>query len=96
MNLSLILTGIGLMAIGFLFAVVTFGFGIICSWPLLLIGFILFLLGIISPASSTYRQPPPSYSRTGNEIKRICPHCGRTMSMNTKYCPHCGNENKYD
>jgi hypothetical protein len=95
MNLSLIFMGIGLMAIGFIFAVVTFGFGIICSWPLLLIGFILVLIGIISPYRISYKQSSKAYSSTGQEIKRICPNCGKTMPMNTKYCPHCGNENKY-
>lgn len=97
MNLSLLLTGIVLMAIGFLFAVVTFGFGIICSWPLLLIGFIMFILGIVSPSPKSYKQPTNTfYQQMGNQhTKQICPNCGKTMPIQAKFCPNCGKENKY-
>ena len=94
MNLSLFFKGIFLMVIGVLFAVITFGFGIFCSWPLLLIGFIMIILGIISPSSSFYPQSNP-FSGKQNTTKRICSNCGKTMSLNAKYCPHCGFENKY-
>lgn len=85
------------MAVGVLFTIVTFGFGIICSWPLLLIGFIMIILGIILPSSSTYTQPKSSssYQYQQGETKRICPNCGKTMPMQSKYCPHCGQKNKY-
>lgn len=26
------------------------------------------------------------------EIKRICPHCGRVVKEDVKFCPHCGKE----
>jgi hypothetical protein len=86
--------GIFLMVIGVLFAVITFGFGIICSWPLLIIGFIMIILGLISPSSSVYQQSS-AFSGKQNQTKRICSNCGKTMSLNAKYCPHCGNINKY-
>lgn len=94
MNLSIFFIGIFLMVIGVLFAVITFGFGIICSWPLLLIGFIMIVLGIISPHSNSYQQFQ-SFSKKQSETKRICTNCGKTMSLNEKFCPHCGFENKY-
>ena len=94
MNLSIFFMGIFLMVIGVLFAVITFGFGILCSWPLLLIGFIMIVLGIISPSASSYQQPS-SFSRKQNTTKRICAQCGKTMALHAKKCPHCGSENKY-
>lgn len=94
MNISALILGILLMAVGFLFTVATFGFGLICSWPLLLIGFVLFILGIISPGPSSYRQPR-SYEPTMGETKRICPNCGKTMPVNATYCPHCGQPTRY-
>ena len=97
MNSSLLFSGLALMAIGFLFAIVTFGFGIICSWPILLIGFIMFILGIVSPSPKSYKQPTSfsSHPMGTQQTKRICPNCGKTMPLQAKYCPHCGKENKY-
>lgn len=82
------------MGVGVLFTLATLGFGIICSWPLILIGFILFILGIISPGRSSYKQYSSNEVQIG-ETKRICSNCGKTMSLNATYCPHCGQPNKY-
>ncbi|MBS3777920.1 MAG: hypothetical protein KGY50_01350 [Candidatus Thermoplasmatota archaeon] len=97
MNLSLFLTGIILMSIGILFGFATFGFGFICSWPVVLIGFIMFILGIVSPSSASYKQPDSYTYNPYNtqQTKRICPNCGKTMPLQSKHCPHCGKENKY-
>lgn len=91
MNFSAIILGILLMVVGVLFTLATLGFGIICSWPLILIGFILFILGIISPGRYSYKQP----SAQVGETKRICSNCGKTMPLDATYCPHCGQPNKY-
>jgi hypothetical protein len=97
MNISLLLTGLVLLAIGILFGLVTYGFGFICSWPVILIGFILFIFGFISPSPSSYKQQYTYSTGTFDtgETKRICPQCGKTMPMQSKYCPHCGKPNKY-
>jgi len=94
MNISTIGLGILLMAVGFLFAFVTFGFGIICSWPLILIGFILFILGFVTPSRSFSESQ--SFNQSYNETKRVCAHCGKSMPLHAPYCPHCGEKNKYD
>jgi len=95
MNLSAIILGILLMIVGILFTLVTLGIGLICSWPLILIGFILFILGILSPGRYSYKQPSSNEPRVG-ETKRICPNCGKTMPLDAKYCTHCGHVNKYN
>ena len=94
MNLSAIILGTIIMVVGVLFTLATLGFGIICSWPLILIGFILFVLGIISPAKSSYKQHSSNEPQVG-ETKRICSHCGKTMPLDATYCPHCGQQNRY-
>ena len=45
------LTGIGIvfMIIGALFTFFTFGFGIVCTWPFILISFIIFIVGVVVP-----------------------------------------------
>lgn len=35
-----------------------------------------------------YQQPP----QTPQQIRRICPQCGRVIDENVKFCPHCGKQ----
>ena len=46
MNFSAIIFGISLIFIGLFFTIITFGFGIICTWPIIFIGLILLMVGI--------------------------------------------------
>ncbi|MDG6218337.1 MAG: hypothetical protein QCI00_02735, partial [Candidatus Thermoplasmatota archaeon] len=93
MNISSILLGLLLMIVGFILTVITFGFGIICTWPLILIGFILFIVGILSPSRFLYFQHP-GYKTQYDETKQICSSCGKTMPLHATHCPHCGQQNK--
>jgi hypothetical protein len=36
-----------------------------------------------------YQQPPP---QTAQQIKRICPQCGRVVDENLKFCSYCGKQ----
>jgi hypothetical protein len=64
-----------------------------------IIGFILALIGSIMglawhPLGQVYApQPgygvPPAWAPL-QQIRRICPQCGRVIEENVKYCPNCG------
>ena len=49
MRLGLLGLGILLFIVGLVFSTITLGVGILCSWPLLVIGLILIILGILLP-----------------------------------------------
>jgi len=41
-----------------------------------------------SAPQQPYQQPP----QTSQQIKRICPQCGRVVDENLKFCPYCGKQ----
>jgi uncharacterized membrane protein len=58
-GIVLLIIGVILMVFGAIFTFVTLGFGILCSWPLILVGFILVIIGAVLPGESkpTTQQP---------------------------------------
>jgi hypothetical protein len=65
------------------------------------VGFILGLIGSIMglawhPSGQQYAQQPaygtqPAWGpQPMQQIRRICPQCGRVVDENVKYCPNCG------
>lgn len=97
MNLNAMLVGIFLVALGVLIIIFTYGIGIICIWPLLILGGLLFLAGLFSPSQRSFFKQFQQRSQQfpQQEMKRICSQCKKTVSMNQKICPHCGHEFEY-
>jgi hypothetical protein len=64
-----------------------------------IVGFVLALIGSIMglvwrPTGQVY-APQPGYGAQPawapqQQIRRICPQCGRVVEENVKYCPNCG------
>jgi len=97
MNLHAVGIGILFITIAIIIIIITFGFGIICIWPLLILGGLLFLFGVLSPSQKTFFNQFQSPSQNHQkEMKRICSNCQKTVPIHLKKCPHCGNEFKYD
>lgn len=95
MNMTLTAIGLFLMVLCGIFTFVTFGFGIICAWPLLFIGIILFILGVVANSENKMRSyrgsvPPPTSDHY--ELEKICPNCGCVMQYNASTCPCCGKK----
>jgi hypothetical protein len=90
-GIGLLVLGMLLVAAGILFTIVTFGFGIICAWPLVLIGLLFVVLGIVLvvvESVSDVVSPQPSALQQG----RFCPGCGRNVGFDAQYCPSCGRK----
>lgn len=51
---------------------------------------VVFLLGIVGLIIYVVVRSGEKGKR--EEIKRICPHCGRVVKEDVKFCPHCGKE----
>jgi len=81
MRYDLIIGGIALLVIGLFFTFVTFGLGIICSWPVLTIGVLLLLLGFALPSKRGPIKP----------IVKSCPGCGANIPEDATTCPSCGH-----
>lgn len=95
MNAALTSIGLFLIVLCGIFTFVTFGFGIICAWPLMLIGIILFILGVVASSENKMRSrlqsvPPPTSNHY--ELEKICPNCGYVMQYNVSVCPCCGKK----
>ena len=100
----MIIIGIAMMVCGAVFTFITFGFGIICSWPLILIGFILLIIGVIveaipesKPAPIVIQQPSPPLPQPvtiqqQNQETRFCSYCGKPIQSDSNYCPSCGKK----
>ena len=86
MNSGLVAIGAILLVVGALFTFYTFGFGIVCTGPLMLIGFILFIIGLVIPESEIKIVET---SRKESETKRYCPNCGRNIPNDARVCPYC-------
>jgi hypothetical protein len=89
MNSGLVSIGAILLIVGVLFTFFTFGFGIVCTGPLMLIGFILLIIGLVIPeeekktVETIIKEP---------EKKRYCPNCGRDIPFDANICPYCGKK----
>ena len=89
MNSGLVSIGAILLIVGVLFTFFTFGFGIVCTGPLMLIGFILMIIGLVLPedekktVETIIKEP---------ETKRYCPNCGRGIPFDANICPYCGKK----
>ena len=95
MNLIAIIIGLLLMGFGVLFTVFTYGFGILCVWPLFFVGFLLVIGGIFIPSYRKIFFQRQYEMEEEKEIKRICSVCGATQSINTKQCSQCGKKFEY-
>jgi hypothetical protein len=91
MNLGAVIVGILLIMMGIVFTFITLGFGIICSWPVIILGLILFIVGLVASSNKTtvIQQssttiPHKVYSN------RYCPGCGRNIPNDANICPYCG------
>jgi hypothetical protein len=92
-GLGLIIVGVALTICGALFTFITLGFGIICAWPFIFVGFILIIIGIIvsllpesKPIPIIIQQPQQA------QAIRYCTNCGRSLQSDTHYCPFCGKK----
>jgi hypothetical protein len=95
MNFKAILLGLLLMGFGLSVIILSYGIGILCMWPLLLIGFLLFISGIFFPSRGIRYFNHEPYQEEKREMKRICPHCGTSHPINIKRCPKCGKRFDY-
>jgi hypothetical protein len=90
MREHLVTLGVIFIIVGVVLTVVTFGIGIICAWPLVVVGLILLLIGAVLPPDG--RQvvilPPPE----GPRNKRYCTNCGREIPFDANVCPYCGKD----
>ena len=95
MRSGIIIGGIVLMVIGALFTFVTFGLGIICTWPLILVGIILFIVGAVMPNEKPHviqPQQPVVVQQQSPQSNRYCPACGRAIPFDANICPYCGKK----
>ena len=93
MRSGLVTGGIVLMVIGAFFTFITFGLGIICTWPLILIGIIILIVGAILPEERTHviqHQQPVVVQQQNPQSNRYCPSCGRAIPFDVNVCPYCG------
>lgn len=91
MREHLITLGVIFFIVGILLSVVTFGIGIICAWPLILVGIILLLIGaVLPPEGRQVVMPPPPPEAPRN--KRYCTNCGREIPFDANVCPYCGKD----
>jgi len=91
MNSGVIVGGAMLMLVSIFFTIFTLGFGIFCTGPLFLIGFVIFILGFVMPEETKkeihhYNKPQPSPVSSN----RYCPKCGRSIPFDASICPYCG------
>ena len=93
-GLGLIIIGVVLIICGALFTFITLGFGIVCAWPFVFVGFILIIIGIVvslvpesKPIPIVIQQPPQE-----TQSIRYCTNCGRPIQSDTNYCPSCGKK----
>jgi hypothetical protein len=77
--------------VGIFFTIITFGIGIICTWPIIFIGFICLILGIILPS---WKYIDKYDKKSEFQKSRYCPNCGREIDFNANFCPYCGKEFK--
>ena len=89
MNSGLVSIGAILLVVGVLFTFFTFGFGIVCTGPLMLIGFILMIIGLVIPEDE--KKTVVTSSKEPEE-KRFCPNCGRGIPFDANICPYCGKK----
>ena len=83
MKNDLLIFGTMLIVIGIFFTFITFGLGIICLWPLILIGLLLLFFGIILPDGRRIIE-------ISNENLRYCKYCGKRIPSDAKFCSYCG------
>ena len=91
MKIDIFMFGLTLFFIGLFFTIITFGIGIICIWPIIFIGFILMIFGLILP--SRRDKDRFDYSSDINR-SRFCPSCGRNIDFDANFCSYCGREFK--
>jgi hypothetical protein len=70
---------------------ITLVFSILGGGIFALIGGILAM--VWKPSTPSTPPPPPWQQGTAfQQIKRICPQCGRVLTEEMKFCPYCGKE----
>ena len=68
MRKEVITIGIVLMVVGTIFTFVTLGFGFVCSFPLIFIGFIILIIGAIMPKIKEDEVNQEQQEETNNEF----------------------------
>ncbi len=93
MSTAAIVIGLLMMIVGFFLTVFTLGFGIACSGPLMLIGFILFIVGLVITSD---KKIVIHSEKASSDIKkspdRYCPDCGRSIPFDANTCPYCSKK----
>ena len=79
--------GVIFLLVGLFFTFINFGLGIICGWPLIVIGFILIIVGAAISDSS---QIQTTYINQNIRNDRYCPNYGRSIPFDAMICPYCG------
>ena len=88
MNSALASAGGMIFIIGLVITVFTYEIYILCSGPLILIGLILLIIGLIIPEEkSMVFQKPVTHQPSQN---RYCQSCGRLIPFDANICPYCG------
>ena len=90
MNSALVIIGALLMVDGALFTFLTLGIGIICTWPVILIGLILFIIGLVIPGGKTTIIQQQTMPQKSKESRPYCSECGRASPFDSQMCPYCG------
>ena len=78
--------GIVIMVVGVILTFITLGIGIICTWPLILVGLILLIVGAVLPEKERHYQDIKS------EGIRYCTDCGKQIPFDAKFCPYCNKK----
>ena len=71
MRKEVITIGIVLMVVGTVFSFVTLGFGFVCSFPLIFIGFIILIIGAIMPKIKEDEVNQEQQEETNNEFVEL-------------------------
>ena len=76
-----ITSGAILMLISIIITIFTLGFGMICTGPIFLLGFIIFIIGFIISEGTKLEKITQN---------RFCVDCGRAIPFDARLCPYCG------
>jgi uncharacterized paraquat-inducible protein A len=97
LGIIFVVLGILCLLVGGVFTIFTLGFGIICSWPLLLVGLIFIVVGGV--LSNEHEHVPlqrviihQESTQQGTTGSRFCTSCGGTLPSDAVFCPHCGKK----
>jgi hypothetical protein len=94
MNIAMVTLGTLLAVFGALITFFTFGIGIICTWPLILVGIILLIVGAIIPNETITFVSNQNINKREPKRYKGCPECGGSVPYDSDVCPYCGEKIK--